>query len=227
MVCRSLTQPSLRAARRRAASDVPPTWIADRRGRRRQHLERRHVEVLAVVLDDLARPELAHHLEHLVGALAPLGEGDAHGVELLLHPPHADAELDAVARQHRRGADLLGDVHRRAGREDVHGGEEPQPLGHAGEVGDRDPRVGPLGAHLPPPPAVGRVGVGRPRLHRVDEVVGDRSWCPSPSRRRPGRAAPSSLAGENAAEKQNSHEWVPPSMRRSAPLTWMASSEPR
>ena len=37
------------------------------------------------------------------------------------------------------GAHLLGDVHRGAGREDVHGGEEPQALGDGRQVADRSP----------------------------------------------------------------------------------------
>ena len=115
----------------------------DRRGDRRVHLELGEVVEVAVVLDHLAGPHLAQHVELLVGPLAPLAERLLHEVELLLAPAHADAEGHPVARDGGGGADRLGHVEHVAHREHVHVGEEVEPLGGRGHRADRHPRVGP------------------------------------------------------------------------------------
>ena len=69
-------------------------------------------------------PERPQRGDVVVEALAPLGEGDAEGVELLLEPPDADAELDPAAGEPVEGGDLLGDHDRVALREDQDAGAE-------------------------------------------------------------------------------------------------------
>ena len=55
-------------------------------------------DLFTVVLDPSARPEDTQGLDHLVQPLSPVGKGLAGLVELLLHPAHADPEVDPVAR---------------------------------------------------------------------------------------------------------------------------------
>ena len=77
-----------------------PTHVdRDAVGRDRGHLELGEVDVLPVVLDPVASPELAQDLDHLVGPGAALAEGAAGEVELLLAPAHAHAQGDAGRRR--------------------------------------------------------------------------------------------------------------------------------
>ena len=57
--------------------------------------------------------QLLEHLELLVAALAAVVVGHAEHVELLLHPPHADAEDEATARHHVERGHRLGRQDRR------------------------------------------------------------------------------------------------------------------
>ena len=84
---------------------------------------------LAVVRRLALVPELAEHGDVVVGPLAALGERDADGVELLLEPADADAELDPSLGEVVEGGDLLGDEDRVALREDQDAGAEADRAG--------------------------------------------------------------------------------------------------
>ncbi len=145
-----------------------------RRRRRRQHAHAAEVVEAPGVLDVGAAPELAHHLDHLVGALAAGVEVLPRQLELFFAPAHADAERDAITRERRRGRDRLGREERIAQREHVDVGDEAQPRGDGGHRADRDPRVGPRRVFRPADRTVGRVGIARGDVLGVRDVIGDR-----------------------------------------------------
>ena len=97
--------------------------------------------------------------------------GHAEGVELLLQPADADAELDPPARQVVEGGQLLGQHDRVALREDEDAGGEAERRRDRGDVGQPDQRVRDgrrrHRRHLP----VGAVRVGGRVVVGVDDVL--------------------------------------------------------
>jgi len=118
-------------------------------GVRGAHPQSREVVVLPMVFDHLARPQLAHHFDHLLAASRTLREGLAGEIELLLHPAHADAQADASPREHGGGADRLGGEEGVAHGQHVDAGVEVDPRGDRRHGADGDEGIRPGRRHLP------------------------------------------------------------------------------
>ena len=144
--------------------------LLDRLG---EHLARVERVELPLVGGGLVAPEGAQHLQVLVGAPSPVRPGHVQGVELLLQPPDADAEVDSPVGQPVEGGHLLGRVHRVALGQEHHGGAETG----GGGVGGQE-RQGVEGLQQAAPrrgrdaPVVG-VGVGGGVLLEQDHVLAD------------------------------------------------------
>ena len=103
----------------------------------------RHVVELAGEARRRIGEERAEQLELLVGPLAAVVVGHAEDLELLAHPPDADAEDHTPLRQVVEGGDRLGREHRRSVAEDQHRRAEPERLGAPGDEEQRADRVEP------------------------------------------------------------------------------------
>src|SRR5712691_8084936 len=89
----------------------------------------------------LAAPQRSHQADRLVGTPTAAFELDAHEVELVLVPAHADAQREAAARELLQRRDLLREVHRVVQRHEDDRGAEPDSLRPAGDPAERDERV--------------------------------------------------------------------------------------
>jgi hypothetical protein len=103
---------------------------------------------LAVVLEQVVRPDALHDLDRLAHVLVPLREDvrGAGGRELLGHPPGADADVDPAVREVVDGGDLGGEHAGRPVRRvgDAHADPDLRRL--RGEPGDQRPALEPLAA---------------------------------------------------------------------------------
>src|SRR5438105_15116877 len=107
-----------------------------------QRLGGRVVEgpVLAVEVPP-ALPERPHEPDRLVAAPAAALELDAHEIELVGVPAHADAEREAAAGELLERGGLLRQVHRVVQRDEDDRGAEADPVRPAGDPAERDERV--------------------------------------------------------------------------------------
>ena len=166
-------QPSLRTARRRAASACPPTSSGIGSVGAGRHLRLRDVVELAVVLEEVARGQAADDVDALVHPLAALGARHAQQFVVLGPRAGADAEAEPVVEERRQRTGLLGDQRRRADRQLEHEGVEPQRGRHRAQCAGEDERLDERLAVEEFAVAVGGVGILRVRLERVGDAVGD------------------------------------------------------
>src|SRR5438552_12236623 len=89
----------------------------------------------------LAAPERAHQPDRLVAAAAAPLERDAHELELVAVPAHADPEREAAAGELLQRRHLLRQVERIVQGHEHDRGAEPDPLSPAGDPAERDERV--------------------------------------------------------------------------------------
>jgi PPOX class probable F420-dependent enzyme len=89
----------------------------------------------------LAAPDGAHYPDRLIAAGSATFELDAHEVELVPVPAHADAKRETAARELLQRRDLLRQVHRVVERHEHDRGAEPDPLRLARDPAERHERV--------------------------------------------------------------------------------------
>ena len=155
-----------RAARRMPGSDIAPIHSSGDCGSRREVAL--DLEVLALVVERLPRPQPLQDLDRLLEARDLLLLVEAEEVELGREGAEADAELQAPAGEHVDHRRVLGDVDRVLERQQVHRRADVDARRQRRQRAQRRPR--------------GRqVGVG----HHV--VLGQEERRPSPPPRRPGR----------------------------------------
>ena len=163
----ALTSTALQRARRTTAE-------VERHGMRGRgaHDDTGKVEVFAVVLEHLALPGAAHHLEHLVHASAAGGEIHPVDVELLPHPSDPRAQDETALRERRQRGGLLRHLDGMAQRQHVDAADHLQTAGHRRHGGTATPHVRILAlGGLGRDPGV-RVRIGALHLLRIQRVVG-------------------------------------------------------
>jgi hypothetical protein len=126
---------------------------------------------LAVEAGAAVLPQRAQHGDVLVRTLAAALEGHAEGIELLLEPADADAEIDAPAAEQVQGRHLLRQHQRVAQRQDEHAGHEPQARRRRSHPGHPDQRIGDRRGRVAGQPAARGIGVSRLVVEREDDVV--------------------------------------------------------
>src|SRR5688572_9908232 len=146
---------------------------------RRVDRQRRKLIVAAAVRDLLARPELGPEVEDLVGAPAALGQRHAGHLELRRVPAHADAQLEASAREEHEARNLLGEEDRVADGRNQDAGGELDARRRAGGKAQRLQRREPRGAVEA---ARGQQVLGHPE-RIVAERFGARGEVADPPRR--------------------------------------------
>ena len=179
IVCRSLTQPSWRAARRSAASDTPPTYTGTG-SLGAGSISSGGTSKNSPWCSTTSPVQSLRSTSSISSARLPRR---ANGVPMAsnsssIHPmpmPRPTRLPESTAAVPTCLATWTGV---RAGRMYTVVRKRSR-CGDGRQVPDRHPRVGPRRAHLPPARAVLRVRVGRPRLDGVDEVVGHRERAPA------------------------------------------------
>ena len=156
-------------------SEIRQATGVDRDARRRgHHFQSRCLVELTVELGPPGLPQRFHQIQHLVGALAALGERLAEQVELLLAPTDADTEFHPATGQARGRADRLGRRVRVTHGRDVDGRDEFQPGGHLSKRSDQHPRIEPIRERRPTPFSILGIRVWRRQRLQVHHVVRDR-----------------------------------------------------
>src|SRR3989442_11597721 len=132
----------------------------------------RQLVVAPAELPRVGRPDRLEHLEELVRSAAPVREGRADGVELILRPPDPEPHAHAPAREHVERRQLPGEEDRIVIREVEDTGPEghtARPRRHEDQRRDRVQDALVRGGQR----AVGRRGIRGLGLYGIQEALRD------------------------------------------------------